>query len=330
MADIFQKPIYLFGDHRIDLLRRQVFRGDAPLTVTAKAFDVLAVLVERAGEVVTKDELLSTVWADAIVEENNLTQQISALRKLFNERAGEHRFIVTVPGRGYCFVAPVEEAVPQLFHEVVFAGSETSSVTIDLSDSGSLPFHSVSFDPAALRGGALAVVYVLVVCISAFVLSGRDVSQSAGPRSVGVLTFRTVGINDDRYGVGLRDTLRAKLGSLEDITLRPGGHELPATDTLAAGRQMNVDVVLAGSIQQYDGRIRVAIELVDVHSERIVWGKTFDEDVSNLFELQDSIAAEVAQKIRGPRRSSNNYFQRRNQDEHSHAALPVRSGFVIA
>jgi DNA-binding winged helix-turn-helix (wHTH) protein/TolB-like protein len=301
MPDVQQKPVYICGEYRIDVRRRSIYANDAPLTFTAKAFDVLVELIGRAGEVVTKDELIDAVWADTIVEENNLTQQISALRKLFNERAGDHKYIVTVPGRGYCFVAPVSER-PQIQREFLLAGLTASSITIDISNSDrEKPVRSFSLDPGALRGGAVAIVYVLVVCVSAFLYG--NVASNARTQSVGVLTFRTLGIEDDRYGVGIRDTLRAKLGSLEDITVRPAGNDLSDADTLAAGRQMNVDVVLAGSIQRDRDRIRVAVEIVDVRSERIVWGKTFDDDVSNLFELQDFIADEVARTLRSPRRS---------------------------
>lgn len=305
MLAISQKPPYVCGDYRIDVSRRRVYVNEKPLTVTARAFDVLVELIERAGQVVTKDELLNAVWADTVVEENNLTQQISALRKLFNERAGDYQYIVTVPGRGYSFVAPVSELRSPGRQETVLAMSKSSSITIDISSSGDArPVGSFSFDPGTLRGGAIAAVYVFIVFVSVLLFNGPNGAANSRPRSVGVFTFKTFGVNDDRYGAGIRDTLRAKLGSLEDITVRPTGNDLPESDTLAAGRRLNVDVVLAGSIQHERGRIRVAIELVDVRGERIVWGKTFDDEAANLFELQDSIAAEVVRTLRIVRRSA--------------------------
>ncbi len=75
--------------------------------MTAKAFDVLLALVERPGEVVDKDQLLRRIWPDTVVEEKNLTVQIATLRKALGESPQEHRFVVTVPGRGYQFVAPL-------------------------------------------------------------------------------------------------------------------------------------------------------------------------------------------------------------------------------
>lgn len=297
------KPVYVCGRYRIDPLRRCIFIGEERVAVTAKAFDVLVELVQRAGRVVTKDELLSAVWPDAVVEENNLTQQISALRKLFNDPAGENKFIATVPGRGYCFAAVVntEARAGREHAELLIAGSTTSSITIDISDK-MRALGSFKIDPAALRGAALALVYVIVVCAAALVSDARRTDQYATVRSVGILTFRNVGSGDDRYGVGIRDTLRAKLGSLDDIAVRPEVIEPSAADTVAAGRRMNADIVLAGSVQRQDGRIRVAIEMVDIASERIIWGKTFDDDAANVFKLQDSIADEVIRSLKHARK----------------------------
>src|SRR5688572_26171497 len=90
------------------MVRRQLVDPDgAPVQLMPKAIETLVHLVLNAGQTVTKDELLRSVWPDTVVEENNLTQNISALRRAFGEKLGEHRFIVTIPGRGYRFVAPV-------------------------------------------------------------------------------------------------------------------------------------------------------------------------------------------------------------------------------
>src|SRR5687768_1035233 len=100
--------VYEFDGFRLDVAKRLVYGADGkPLPLKAKAFDTLLFLVENPERVVERDELLAAVWPDTVVEENNLTQQISALRRLFRETKDDHRFIVTVPGRGYRFVAQV-------------------------------------------------------------------------------------------------------------------------------------------------------------------------------------------------------------------------------
>jgi len=103
MSEIFQ-----FGEFRIDPLERTLRRNDSAVTLHRRAFDVLLYLVQNPGRVVTKDELLKNVWPDAFVDENNLTQSISVLRKALDQRPGENSYITTLPGRGYQFVVPVQ------------------------------------------------------------------------------------------------------------------------------------------------------------------------------------------------------------------------------
>src|SRR5215813_2994952 len=103
-----KSAVYLFDGHRVDVAKRLVYGPDSkPIPLKAKAFDTLVYLVENPGRIVERDELLAAVWPDTVVEENNLTQHISSLRRLFGETKDEHRFIVTVPGRGYKFAADV-------------------------------------------------------------------------------------------------------------------------------------------------------------------------------------------------------------------------------
>lgn len=106
--------VYEFGPFRLNPLRRVLLREGCPVALTAKVFDTLLVFVERRGRVVAKDELMSALWPDTAVEENNLTQHVSMLRKALGERAGGRRYVVTVPGRGYSFVEPVREIVNEV------------------------------------------------------------------------------------------------------------------------------------------------------------------------------------------------------------------------
>ncbi len=93
-----------FGPFRLDLLRRSLERDGQPIALSGKALEILAVLLERRGEVVDKNDLMRQVWPDTAVEENNITVAISALRKALGETASATKWIVTIPGRGYSFV----------------------------------------------------------------------------------------------------------------------------------------------------------------------------------------------------------------------------------
>ena len=100
---------YEFGPFRIDAVKHLLLRGTEPVSLTPKALDVLRVLVEHRGEVLVKEEIMKRVWPDTVVEEGNLNRNISTLRRALGELPNDHRYVVTVPGRGYRFVAEVRE-----------------------------------------------------------------------------------------------------------------------------------------------------------------------------------------------------------------------------
>jgi DNA-binding winged helix-turn-helix (wHTH) protein len=101
-----------FGPFRFLAAQRLLLEGDKPVRLGGRAFDILAALVERRGEVVGKEELIARTWPQTVVEESNLKIQVSALRRALGDGQGGHRYVVTVPGRGYNFVAPVRLEQP--------------------------------------------------------------------------------------------------------------------------------------------------------------------------------------------------------------------------
>ena len=103
------KHFYEFGPFRIDAVKRLLLCDGESVPLKSKCFETLLALVEARGQVLEKDELMRRIWPDSIVEESNLTVYISTIRKALNESPQEHRYIVTVPGRGYSFVAEITE-----------------------------------------------------------------------------------------------------------------------------------------------------------------------------------------------------------------------------
>ena len=260
-----QQTVQRFGDFTVDVGRRRVMRGGETLALTAKAFDTLCVLIDHRGTTLSKNDLMNAVWGETAVEENNLTQQISALRRALGERPNDHRFIVTVPGRGYSFVATVDRIAVE-------------------------PPRGNYRNTAAARGYAIAGAYILLVCLT-FLFQGHRPQQR-----LAVLDFRSESSGDEFIGSGISETLRARLGSVQDLIVRPGslGSE---SDTIALARDLNVQTVVTGLVQRDHGRLRVAVQMVDVRGGRIVWGKTFDAEDANVFALQDVIAGEVAKAL---------------------------------
>ena len=95
-----------FEPFRLLAAQRLLLEGGKPVRLGSRAFEILAALVERAGEVVSKEELIARVWPQTFVDESNLKIQVSALRRALGDGQGGRRYVVTVPGRGYNFVAP--------------------------------------------------------------------------------------------------------------------------------------------------------------------------------------------------------------------------------
>src|SRR5580693_5468200 len=100
--------VFQFGEFHIDARARTLRRDSAIVTLNSRTFDMLLYFVQNPGQVLTRDELLKNVWPDTIVDENNLAQSISALRRALDVKPGDNSYIVTLPGRGYQFVSQVQ------------------------------------------------------------------------------------------------------------------------------------------------------------------------------------------------------------------------------
>jgi len=281
---------YRFGEFIIDLERRTVTKNDGsePLTLVPKAFDTLAYLAMRSGKVISKDELLSAIWPDTIVEENNLSQQISAIRKALGEQRGENRFIVTVPGRGFKFVAEVE---PE---------AEASETSIDGGD----PHPSPAAQDGAFaksRHYIFALIFALAVSavFVAYYLLIDDPIVKDPKRSLAVLPFAPLVTEnrDEVFEIGMADTLISRLGAYEGIAVKPLSAVRKYTaldlDVRDAGRELGVEFVLAGNIQRWGNRIRINVRLIDVAEGVPIFSDSFDQELTDIFSVQDSISQKV-------------------------------------
>jgi DNA-binding winged helix-turn-helix (wHTH) protein/TolB-like protein/tetratricopeptide (TPR) repeat protein len=277
-----------FYGYRLDLVRRQLLDpAGTPVALMPKAMETLVQLVLNAGQTVSKDELLRTVWPNAVVEENNLTQNISALRRAFGEKLGEHRFIVTIPGQGYRFVAPVSK---------VERAAEPDAPEVEVR-------------PARRR--LLAIGVAVLASIAAGAIAWRLTSTGAGapaaePQTIAILPFKPI-VEDSRnetMELGMADSLIMELSASERLIVRP----FSATrrfagldqDPIAAGRQLEVEAVLDGTIQIVDDRVRASARLLRVADGRQLWAGKFDEQFSHIFEVQDAIAQRVAGALKIP------------------------------
>ncbi len=300
-----QTHIYQFGDFRIDADKRLLLTRDGHrVPLTPKAFDTLLYLVEHRGMLLEKDELLRAVWADTVVEENNLNQHISTLRRVLGEKRDEHHYIVTVPGRGYRFVADVSTHTngdeQQHIEEDQHALDEKQAkelnahVASQLEQRTGQPNRNVWIELFA----GVVIIGLIVAAFYAWRARTKTVSVSS-IRTIAVLPFKPLVAEnrDEAVEMGMADTLITRLSNSREIIVRPlssvrryGGLE---QDPLSAGRELGVESVLDGSLQRWGDRIRVNARLVSVSDGASLWTGTFDEKFTDVFAVQDAISERV-------------------------------------
>lgn len=280
------KGMYEFGPYRLDATRRVLTRGEETLPLTSKAFDTLLVLITNRDRVLLKDELMKLVWPDSFVEEVNLAQNVSALRKALGETPGENRFIATVPGKGYRFVGEVREA--------------SEFVPETPADIAGAP-HARRRSPLVF----IAVCAFAALAASVYIvgIAGKRNAELSRPRSIAVLPFRSLDrqAGDEHLGIGMTDAVITKLSNVRALVVRPTTAVLRyadgATDPAKAGHELAVESLLDGKVQQAGDRIRVTVQLIRVDDGQPLWAQTFDDKAADLFSMEDSISEKVAQAL---------------------------------
>lgn len=312
---------YEFGPFRLVPEERQLLREGQRVSLPPKAFDTLLILVERKGRIVRKDEIINAVWPDTFIEENNLNQYVSLLRKALGDGQNGDHYIETVRRYGYRFTADVreadgEEGVLLLQHKrtqtQVVIREEVSEESKYSRTEGDAP-SAAGQDVPLSRGRRL--VYGLMGCAALVGLAAifffkdsserKAVEAAPGIRSIAVLPFKPIGVEssgDEYLGLGFADALITKLGQLREISVRPTQaiqkYDADARDPAQIGRELKVDVVLDGRFQKSGDQIRITAQLVNVRDRTLLWTGQFDERASDLFAVQDSISEQAAKAMK--------------------------------
>ena len=291
-------PVYEFHNFRVDVAKRLIYgETGGTLPLSPKVFDTLLYLIENRRKVVEKDELMKAIWNDTVVEENNLNKNISILRRALGEKPGEHRFIVTVPGHGYRFVPEVK---------VIENDGIASRIDVrspeNLRDESSAPPRSSRKHYAAVLIGILAVASALAAFY--WWRHSRIAVSDEKVESIAVLPFMPLVAENrnEALELGMADALITKLAESRQIVVRPFGsvrrYASLEQDALAAGRALRTDAVLSGTIQNAGERLRVSARLVRVSDGKQIWAGRFDEKLTDVFAVQDSISQRVANVLK--------------------------------
>jgi len=296
------KRLYEFGPYRLDKQKGQLWRDGQTVSLTTKSLEILACLVENAGSVVSKDQLMETLWPDSYVEEGNLTQNVFLLRKALGETARDHNYVVTVPGRGYRFAAEVRE---------IANGNGTSHAVAPLEPAPP-PEIDVAIPEQPLRTSRRNWLWIvagfLVVASAAFAgyRSWQSHRRPSHQRVVlAVLPFvnLTGDASQEYLSDGLTEEMIAQLGRLDPqrlgVIARTSvmGYKNGQLRLDQIGKELGADYVLEGSVRRDSQQVRITAQLIQLKDQTHVWARQYDRELNNLLVLQGAIAQEIAAEI---------------------------------
>ena len=309
---------YEFGRFRVSAGDRLLLRDQEVVQLTPKVFDILLVLVESSGQVISKDGLMKKVWPDSFVEEGNLKQNISLLRKALGGGQNGHRYIETVARRGYRFVAPVRESLSDRLDSpgdnvsaAVVVVEPATDVTSE-SDTANVSREAVvQYVIGSLnrhrRVGLVSLLFLIVVAagIVYFTRSGKVVDGSSSIiESIAVLPFVNEASDSDAeyFSDELTESLVNNLSQLPKLRVVPRsvvlnykGHE---TDPRKIARDLNVRAVLTGRVHRRGDTLSIQVDLIDATNVAQMWGQHYDRRVSDILLVQEDISRDIFENLR--------------------------------
>lgn len=282
-----------FDVFELDFRAGELRKHGVRLRLRGQPLQVLHILLERAGDVVTREELQSRIWpADTFVDfDHSLHNAIARIRDVLGDSAETPRYIETLPRRGYRYIGPVEDFVtPRLVTET---GGHTSTAEVPVEPSGT----------------SRTVMFVLIALFATGLVAFAGWrylnSKTAVPiRSIAVLPLDNLSgdPSEDFFADGMTDQLitdLAKVGSLRVISRTSVMQYKTAKKRLPEiARELNVDAIVEGSVIRSGQRVRVTAQLVQGPTDRHLWAETYDRDLGDILKLQGDLADAIARQVR--------------------------------
>ncbi|HTK26019.1 MAG TPA: winged helix-turn-helix domain-containing protein [Pyrinomonadaceae bacterium] len=285
---------YAFDNFEIDPANRLLLRDGQVVPLTGKVFDVLLVFAENPGRLLGKDELIEKIWQADFVEEGNLARNVSTLRKALGDAGKDHKYIVTVPGHGYRFVANVVSDQ---------SGSAIDTAVVE-STLEAKPQPPIAAEPEKKESHKILWAIAVIVVLFAASWFGKDRLFISSPtvKSLAVLPLRGIDPNDNYLGFGITETIIRRISSSGQLAVRPTSaviHYLnQEPDSLAAARELNADAVLEGTVQRFGDKMRVSVNLLRTADGISIWNENFNMRADDVFRIQDEVAVQVANKLK--------------------------------
>jgi len=280
------------GEWRVDALSGEIRRNGETVRLELRSMRLLVCLAERAGRVVSLDELLKQVWGEVVVSPDSVYQAVASLRRQLGDDAKEPRYIETVPRLGYRMVAKVSP-----WDEEASKAARATSVGTGNSRMW-------------LIAGALVICIAILGAVLFFAELGRQnhsgsvaIASQPNARSVAVLPFLdlTEGMKEEEFADGMTEELIDKLSKVPGLKVPSAtsafyfkGKQVPVAEMAKA---LGVVYLVDGSVRKSGEQLRIAARLLRADSGYVVWTETYDRPFVDRVKIQDEIAGEVTKAL---------------------------------
>jgi DNA-binding winged helix-turn-helix (wHTH) protein/TolB-like protein len=324
---------YEFDSFRVNPCERQLLRAGEVIPLTPKVFDTLLLFAENSNLLLTKDEMIKRLWPDSFVEEGNLAQNVSVLRRALGKQPDGKPYIETVPKRGYRFTAEVriceEERRSKL--ALSLSGGEQSSEyerrpnegiklappenpQFEFEESGASGSDgakpSVTPPPMPIashgkRRAICAVIAMIVIAAGGYLLfRSMSPSRPEGKLRLAVMPFHNLGPDkkDDFLSFSLADEVITKLNYISAFTVRPSAYVRKyinqEIDPEQVASELKVDKLLISTFVKEGDELRINMQLVDVAGREALWSEPLHLKYDNLATVRDRVAQAVVRRVR--------------------------------
>jgi DNA-binding winged helix-turn-helix (wHTH) protein/TolB-like protein len=308
---------YEFGEFTLDVTERRLLRAGQSVPLTPKVFDILCVLVEHRGHLLSKDELLRLVWQENFVEEGSLNRTVSTLRKALGEGPHDARYIETVPKRGYRFVAEMRErretngGLPDQGHDGARPPTGQAQAELAADAVAAVPAARQTTGKTARRRQVQAAVAVAALALISgavgLFIYGRFRSASEAPPgqiTLAVLPFHASAAPEEiRFlGLAIPDAVISRLSTVRRLRVRPTSavlrFENRSPNAGEVGRELDSKYVVSGTVLKAGESIRVAVQLLRAGDGAVMWGEQYEVSRQELPELQNALAEQISAALR--------------------------------
>jgi TolB-like protein/DNA-binding winged helix-turn-helix (wHTH) protein len=284
-------PTVRFGVFELDLRTRELRKAGGKVRIQEQPLCVLVSLLERPGELVTRDELREKVWqSETFVDfDTALNKAITKIRDILGDSAASPRFVETLPKRGYRFIATVEK-LPAMWLQPPHTQPEATA-----------PLARRGYGRAKLAGAGLAVVLLLAVITW---LRWPREGMPAQIRSIAVLPLDNLSgdANQDYFADGMTDEIITDLAQIHSLrvisrtSVMQFKHTRKSLPQIAA--ELNVDAIVEGSVGRAGSHVRVTAQLLDARKDRHLWASSYEREMTDILGLEAQVAKSIADQVR--------------------------------